>query len=349
MAHLTQIDATTAAIEGRMSRLAAVMNSTGLYTALRHDEHFKAARNAGMSFATQVLSGVANSRVHDSLNIVEKFGFDPFGRVARRKQYAAAAVGVANFSMQVGLDLFLYSQEQNAKRQSLLDLAAWMGFAHGAEPTLRMVAHVARVAAEMQLADIGGDFSRHFEPAVGHRVVSLPRPSDRRRLVAMLMDVAAVVDTKEPQTNERLKELTAYAGYAEGHVQDAVADFDEVNELSSDVAGVTGGVVGTALKDMFGHAHAATAAAEAAFQHDPFAETRRKRREVVQKVGVTAGLAALTYFTGPVGDFLLVAAAPVVNAAVGGPDDVQAMLRISKTLRHGLGLAKPPGGGRSAR
>ena len=327
-----------------MSRLAAVMNATGLYTALRHDERFRSGREAGLKLVNGVLSHVGNAAVHDSLNLIEKIGFDPFGRVARKKTYAATAAGVAQFGLQAGLDLFLYSQEQREKKQSLKEMAAWMGFAHGAEPTLRMLAYGVRVASDMRLDEAGEDFARSFESAVGQRVVRLPRPPERRRLMAMLMDVAAVVDTKDPTVNGRLKELSAYAGYDECDIDAAVSDFDEVNELSSNVAGFAGGVIESALQDMFTYAREAQAAAETTFSQDPFAAMRQKRREVVKAVGINSGMAALTFFTGPVGDVLLVAAAPVVNAAVGSPQDVQSMLKISKSLRQGLGLNRPARG-----
>ncbi len=326
-------------VEPRLANLAYVLNTTGLYTALRHDERFQSARAAGIGAANSLLSNYLNGKVHDSLNIIEKIGFDPFGRVARRKKYAAAAVGVANFTLQVGTDLLLYRLEQHAKRQSVQELASWIGYVHGAEPTPRMLAHLARQEHELGLGN-NTQAVAHFESAIGQRLSALSRPANPKARYSMLLDVAAVVDTKEPATSGRLEQLAAYAGIADADVESAVADFDETNEVESDVAGVTAGILPLSFQDFFAHAEGAMAAAHATLDNDPFAATRAKRREIVKNVGVPAALATLTFFTGGVGDFLLVAAAPIVHAAIGKPDNVETMLRVSKALRSGLGTAK---------
>jgi hypothetical protein len=330
------------AVERRMSTLATVLNTTGLYTALRHDERFQAARHAGVELLTAGMAGFANARVHESLNVIEKIGFDPLGRVARRKQYAAVAVGVGQFGLQVGIDIALRKAQERSVRQGVRDLASWMGFVHGESATLRMQASLAAALTTTGVPD--PDILGYYERGVGCSLPALPRPSDRRQLHSMLLDVAAVTDTKVPQKAARLQQLASLAGVTDKDVEVAVEDFDETNEFSSDVAGLSGDVIKDHLGDIFTALSGARQAAVGAYENDPYAAMRTKRRELVTKLGVPVAMAGLTYFTGGVGDFLLVAAAPVVNSAIGNKDSVETMLRISKALRTATAAAGKPGG-----
>ena len=186
-----------------------------------------------------------------------------------------------------------------------------------------------------------GAFFRSFEQGASLTVSRLPRLSDPRIRIAVLMDVAALVDTKCIATNGRLKELAEFAGLHGAEVDDAVHDFDEVNELTSDASGLAGGLAAWSLSDMFSHVHQAQAAAVAAFENDPFAVQRQKRRALVTKSAVAVGTAALTFFTGGVGDFLLVAAAPIVHATLGNPRDVQSIVKVSKAMKAAAAGADP--------
>ena len=123
--------AAIARIEQRISRLAAVMNATGYFSAMRHDPRFIQAREAGIGVASDLLAYVLNERVHVSGNVVERLGFDPFDRIRARKRYAAAAVGVAEFGMRAAADYLMWRAERSAKEGSLVDAAAWEGFVNG--------------------------------------------------------------------------------------------------------------------------------------------------------------------------------------------------------------------------
>ncbi len=332
-----------AAVERKVSALAYTLNSTGFGHALRHDERLQAARAQGVTAATQLMAEFANGRVHNSLSLIEKLGFDPFGRVAQRKRYAAAAVGVAQFSLQMGIDLLVHHLDQRVKRQAVANYASWLGFAHGAPATARMAASIARQEHEMGLAASPQAIGA-FEAGVGAGIAALPRPQDRQTRFATLLEVAGAVDTTNGEVAGRLAQLASLSGVPDGLVDSAIEDFNAENEVESDVVGLAGSTVALSLQDVFSHAGAAYGAATATFENDPFAALRAERRNTVKSVGPTVAMAGLTFLTGGIGDFLLVAAAPVVHAAIGSPDDVRQMLRVARTLR--ANLTGTPSGGR---
>lgn len=71
------------------------------------------------------------------------------------------------------------------------------------------------------------------------------------------------------------------------------------------------------------------------FENDPFAIERQKNMEIISeaKKFTPLILGGLSFFTGEIGDFLLISATPIINRLINDEIDIDKAVEISKRLK----------------
>lgn len=324
-------------VGNRIIHFSDVLNSTGLYTFLKQHDAFQNGREALAAVVVGLVENNMNERFHNGLSFFERIGFLSDGKLQDHGRKVAFAKGATDFAVRGAVDIIPMIVDHVHRTREFEKLAefviAWMAYVNR-ERSIALQNRVVRLYEGNEREYDHKRFGEIFEENLSNRPGSLPPvPSSLRDhpetlFVAML----AGCDLKNGAVLERARELGDYLGFKTGQIDEQIELILDGSAAVSDLTGFAGFSVDSLFQDLIANVDQARAAAVYSVENDPFQAVRQERKKRILQGSVGLAAAAMTLATGPVGDMVMVASAPIVLKLVSSEPSANQVVEVHKRL-----------------
>jgi len=324
------------------------LNVSNLYNFLRKSPEYEILKKNFAAFLGSLWAQNRNKQFHESLNIFEKLGF--LSKIKEKTHYQKVGIerdlveiAVLAFTNLVPHIIQTYSRKKEANKVIEFVTAALAYVNQEATPLIQArVQFYYRIWNQEFTPD---KFRSIFDKYVVDRFPDFPQIPDSlyKQRHTVFQTIISATDLKDPKVVQRASELGEFLGESSIDIEEAIKNTEENLELFSDKTTFERLTLGNLFKDIVSDVIYLKQASDYTGSYDPFKNVREQRKKIVVKGSVGLTLAGLTFFTGPVGDMIIAASAPVINNLINKELDVDTALEIHrrfKALREDLSKFK---------
>ncbi len=314
-----------------------VLNTTGLYYYLKNDTRYDQLKNHVATVLTGLLENKLNQEFHDSLNIIQKLGFFTNNRYQRHM----ATVGLKKEVLAGGIYGILtllpaavdYLTKRIQEKQMKEFVIGWLAYINKDNSSaVRFAAD--RFYRKMLKEDFNlKQYNRIYENCMSVDKKPIMHDSFRMKPQALYSYIVSASDIESDDVRSRALEFGDYLNIQTESLEDTLALCKDSAEVISDLSTFTSISLSDLFSDIVKSAEHAKQYSEYCIDNDPNAKQREKNKKLVLKGGATITAAALTVFTGPVGDAVLVAGYGIVNSLINEELDFKQGAEIGKRLK----------------
>lgn len=325
-------------------RLIDGLNFSNIYNFIHKNPEYEMLKKNLADFLSGIWANKKNKQFHDSLNVFEKLGFlsqiketaHDFGTVLETN-IVKASVFVFSQVVPFMIQKIANKRESDKAIESIIGGLAYINQIPTSQVQSRVQSYYHNYNREFDQDKFKILFDKY---AVGHLPIFPEIPLslfDKRH--TLYQTILSSADLKDPKVVERASQYGEFLGENNLVIDETIKNTERNLELISDKANFESITVGNLFNDLISDANYIRQSADYTASTDPFKKIRSRNKKIVVKGTVTATLAGLTYFTGPVGDMLITASIPVIDTLINNEMNVDTAIKIHdkfKTLKSDI-------------
>lgn len=320
--------------------LSDILNSTGLYNFLKENDLYQKTKHELSNFLVSSVERSFNERFHNSLNIFEKIGFLSDTKWQAHQRKVGLTKGLTAFTTTTILDLapalydYIY---QEKKFDNIIEfLIGWMAYINQQNSVIiqKRVSQFFRAhKREFPISRFQELFQRYSTlKSISFPDLSFDNQDVKYQLFHLILSSSDLQDLK---ILARAKECGNYLDIPTTQVDEILKNVFENQTIISDIIKFSGFSIPSLFEDLSQNIQHARECGVYSFENDPFAIERQKNMEIISeaKKFTPLILGGLSFFTGEIGDFLLISATPIINRLINDEIDIDKAVEISKRLK----------------
>lgn len=318
-------------------RFSDVLNSTGLYTFLKEHDAYEKGKDALTDVVIGLLNAKLNERFHTGLNFFEKMGFLSDRKLQEHGKRIAFAKGAADFVTRSLIDItpmVIDHVHRTREFQKLSDFfIAWLAYVNR-EPSVALQNRVVRLYKDSEREYDHQRFVSLFEESTTKRPGLLPIVpfGMREHPETLYMMMLAGCDLNNEGVLGRAHELGEYLGFNAAQIEQQVGVVLDGSAATSDLTGFAGFSFDSLFQDLALNVDHARDAAVYLVENDPYQQIRQERKKRILQGSVGLAAAAMTLVSGPVGDIVIAASAPIVLNLVSTEPSPSQVVEVHRRL-----------------
>lgn len=317
-----------------------ILNSTGLYNFLRESDLFQKGKRELADFLVGFVERNQNQRFHESLNLFEKFGFLSNQKWQDHQRRVGLLKGMASFSANTILDLgpllFDYFYQQQSAKKKIEFLIGWLAYINQRNSVLiqkRVIQFCNALKTEFnakRYRELFEEYSLQSTP-----VFPVLENADENAKFQIFQIILSVSDLEKSTVKKRANDLGNFLELSESEILNALSNTTDNQKFISDISKFSGFSINTILQDLAKNIEHAKQCGIYTFENDPYFEERKRNKEILLEVGKMTPMlfGGLSFFTGEIGDFLLISSLPIINKLLNSEINIDKTIEISKRLK----------------
>jgi len=320
--------------------LREVLNTTGLYYYLKSDPRYDQVKSHIASYFTGLFERKLNQDFHNSLSIIQQLGFFTSTKYQRhmvavglKKEVLAGGIYGILTILPAAIDYIAKTIQTNKLKEFVI---GWLAYINKDDSTaVRFAAD--RFYRKILKEDFNQkQFIRIYENCMSVDKKPIMHDSFKKNPQALYSYIVSASDIENDDVRNRALEFGDYLDIQTESLEDTMALCKDSAEVLSNLSTFTSYSLSELFSDIVKSAEHAKQYAEYCIDNDPNALQRVRNKKLVLKGGALIAATALTVFTGPVGDAVLVAGSGIVNSLINEELDFKKGAEIGKRLRNAI-------------
>lgn len=330
-------------VTNRYLKIYDLNSLSGLYNFLKENDLYEKFKYTIADFIKSFVEGKANDYFHKNLNLFEKMGFLSNKKYLQHQKNMGLLNGFTSLAAMTVIDLapqIIDLIRTKIRNQKYIEfVVGWLAYINQKQSLIlkgRIVKFYDSLGAKFEL----DEFNNIFDKYSTGNVNDLPALSGltKEEKYKLFNYILSASDIEDKFVSERIKQFgNEYLAFKILEVEEIMNSVEDNLEYNSDVSSITGfSLLTSSFQSIIGNYDKAKEFAIYNFDNDPFAKIRIKRKEEILKAGkdiTPIVMAGFTFYAGPVGDAILVAATPIIHRLLNDEINIDKTINIHSALK----------------